>query len=176
MLWATGGGGALIVGGFGTTPQGVVGLRVEPVPRVWIAALAAFPLVENVLRAPGGSADVRVQSFTAEFGYRFLEPVRGFTLDAGASAGLATFAADVDTGTQSSGPARTARAGMLLVRTGASAELNSWFCLRASLALGASVPHPAVVIAGSKAATLGPALGALSLMAEFGWGLGAGAP
>lgn len=176
MLWATGGVGALMSGGFGTTPQALVGLRVEPSRRAWIATIAAFPIVENVLRGPEASADVLVRSFLLDFGYRFVEPARGFALDAGASAGLSVLTADVDSSTDDGGPQRTARAGMFLVRAGASAELLPWLCLRVSVAGGVSVPHPSIYLGGSHVATFGPALGFTSLSAEFGWPLGTGTP
>jgi len=176
MLWASGGVAAMMSGGFGTTPQALVGLRVEPVRRAWLSMNAAFPIVENVVRAPAGSADVLVRTFFLEFGYRLVEPSHGIWLDAGASAGMSMLEADVDTGTHDASPHQTRHAGMFLLRAGASAEPLPWLCLRASVAGGVSVPQPSIQLGGSDVATFGPALGVASLTAEFGWPLGTGTP
>ncbi len=167
-LWLSGGVGAtLAAGGLGLTPQGLLGVRIEPGGRWGAGLFALLPLLDNEVIAAEGEADVSVNAFGLHVAYS--QPLAHQWLGtAGVGGGLLVLPLQGDASEPFIARGDRLFAGLYYLELGVGRELSDWLRLRVRLLAGVGSPRPVLRFDGSEVASWGPGFGTLAIGGEVG--------
>jgi hypothetical protein len=162
------------VGGVGATPGLALGLRIEPSTRWSATAHALLPITENELSEPEGEADLLVNLFLADVGYRVTQASSRWQVELGPGAGMLVLPMEAD-----ANPPRTANAdrvtsGLVFAHGGLGWLAAPWLSTRATVRAGVVAPRPVVRFGGREVAAWGRGFLATTFDAELTWSLGGG--
>jgi hypothetical protein len=166
---------ATAVGGVGVTPGLALGLRIEPTEDWSVTAHALLPITENELSEPEGEADLLVNLFFGEVGYR-LTPARSrLQAELGPGAGMLVMPMDAEANTPFTAASDRVTSALFFAHGGLGWLATPWFRTRATVRAGVVAPRPVVSFDGRDVAAWGRGFLALTLDAELTWSLGGGA-